>query len=155
MSHLILQSPNLLSANIEKIAAVVSADGVQELGPTAVRILGADNEAEDQVRELCSTMGIDFAFLDQIRLLRECKILAMDMDSTLINIECIDEIADIAGRKQEVAQITAAAMRGEITDFSESLRRRGGLPEGVPERAPGEVDERRLSISGGAGRAVM
>ena len=150
MSHLILQSPNLLSANIEKIAAVVSADGVQELGPTAVRILGADNEAEDQVRELCSTMGIDFAFLDQIRLLRECKILAMDMDSTLINIECIDEIADIAGRKAQVAAITEAAMRGEIKDFAESLTRRVALLEGVPATALEEVYAQRLRLNPGA-----
>ena len=54
------------------------------------------------------------------------------MDSTLINIECIDEIADAAGKKAEVAAITEAAMRGEITDFKESLRRRVALLQGVP-----------------------
>jgi len=56
--------------------------------------------------------------------LKHFKLIAFDMDSTLINIECIDEIADAAGRKAEVAAITEAAMRGEITDFKESLRRR-------------------------------
>ena len=52
------------------------------------------------------------------------KLAAFDMDSTLINIECVDEIAEAAGRKAEVAAITEAAMRGEIADYKESLRRR-------------------------------
>ena len=56
--------------------------------------------------------------------LSDYKLIAFDMDSTLINIECVDEIADAAGRKAEVAAITEAAMRGEITDYKDSLRRR-------------------------------
>jgi phosphoserine phosphatase len=56
--------------------------------------------------------------------LSQFKLIAFDMDSTLINIECVDEIADAAGRKAEVAAITEAAMRGEITDYKESLRQR-------------------------------
>lgn len=150
MSHLILQSPTLSPENVEKIAAQVSADGVQELGPTAVRILGADITEKETVRDMCETMRMDFAFFDQIRLLRECKILAMDMDSTLINIECIDEIADMAGRKAQVAAITEAAMRGEIKDFAESLTRRVALLEGVPASALENVLEERLRLNPGA-----
>jgi len=56
--------------------------------------------------------------------LADYRLIAFDMDSTLINIECVDEIADAVGRKAEVAAITEAAMRGEIADFKESLRRR-------------------------------
>ena len=63
------------------------------------------------------------------------KLIAFDMDSTLINIECIDEIADAAGRKAEVAAITEAAMRGEITDYKDSLRRRVALLQGVSVEA--------------------
>ena len=63
--------------------------------------------------------------------LSDYKLIAFDMDSTLINIECIDEIADAVGRKAEVAAITEAAMRGEITDFKDSLRRRVALLKGV------------------------
>ncbi len=59
--------------------------------------------------------------------LADYKLIAFDMDSTLINIECVDEIADAVGRKAEVAAITEAAMRGEITDFKDSLRRRVAL----------------------------
>src|SRR5690554_4020005 len=150
MSHLILQSPTLSPANIEKIAALVSADGVQELSPTAVRILGANSSEKTAVHELCQQTRMDYAFFDQISLLRECKILAMDMDSTLINIECIDEIADMAGRKPQVAAITEAAMRGEIKDFSESLTRRVALLEGVPATALEDVYEQRLRLNPGA-----
>src|SRR5690625_821869 len=150
MSHLMLQSPTLSPDNIEKIAAQVNAEGAQELGPTAVRILGADADEKQAVHYLCQAMRMDYAFFDEIRLLRECKILAMDMDSTLINIECIDEIGDIARRKHQVAAITEDAMRGEIKDFSESLTRRVALLEGVPANALEKVYEERLRLNPGA-----
>ena len=66
--------------------------------------------------------------------LSDFKLIAFDMDSTLINIECIDEIADAVGKKAEVAAITEATMRGEIKDFKESLRRRVALLKGVLSR---------------------
>jgi phosphoserine phosphatase len=84
--------------------------------------------------------------------LADFKLAAFDMDSTLINIECIDEIASAAGRKAEVAAITEAAMRGEIADFKESLRRRLALLKGVPESALHEVYEQRLKINAGVER---
>ncbi|MEY8875943.1 MAG: phosphoserine phosphatase SerB [Leptothrix sp. (in: b-proteobacteria)] len=82
--------------------------------------------------------------------LADFKLIAFDMDSTLINIECVDEIADAAGRKAEVAAITAAAMRGEITDYKDSLRRRVALLAGVPASALDEVYEQRLQLNPGA-----
>ncbi len=81
--------------------------------------------------------------------LSDFKLIAFDMDSTLINIECIDEIADAAGRKPEVAAITAAAMRGEIADYKESLRRRVALLAGVPETALQQVYDQRLQLNPG------
>ncbi len=78
------------------------------------------------------------------------KLIAFDMDSTLINIECIDEIADAAGRKAEVSAITEAAMRGEITDFKDSLRRRLALLEGVNVASMEAVYAERLQINPGA-----
>lgn len=86
--------------------------------------------------------------------LQQFKLIAFDMDSTLINIECIDEIADAAGRKAEVAAITEAAMRGEITDFKDSLRRRVALLKGVPESALHAVFEQRLRLNPGAQQLV-
>ncbi|MEY4765090.1 MAG: phosphoserine phosphatase SerB [Pseudomonadota bacterium] len=82
--------------------------------------------------------------------LADFKAAAFDMDSTLINIECIDEIAAAVGKKAEVAAITEAAMRGEITDFKDSLRRRVALLKGVPAQALEEVYFHRLQLNPGA-----
>jgi phosphoserine phosphatase len=81
--------------------------------------------------------------------LADYGLAAFDMDSTLINIECVDEIAAAAGLKAEVAAITEATMRGEIADFKESLRRRVALLAGVPESALEEIAARRLELNPG------
>jgi phosphoserine phosphatase len=81
--------------------------------------------------------------------LADFRLVAFDMDSTLIDIECIDEVADAAGRKAEVAAITEAAMRGEITDYKDSLRRRLALLRGVPVAALEEVYAQRLRLNPG------
>ena len=86
--------------------------------------------------------------------LGDFKLIAFDMDSTLINIECIDEIADAVGKKAEVAAITEATMRGEIKDFKESLRRRVALLEGVPVSALQQVYDERLQLNPGASELV-
>jgi phosphoserine phosphatase len=82
------------------------------------------------------------------------KLIAFDMDSTLINIECVDEIADAAGRKAEVSAITDAAMRGDITDYKDSLRRRVALLEGVSVASMEEVYRERLKLNPGAAELV-
>ena len=87
--------------------------------------------------------------------LSQFKLIAFDMDSTLINIECIDEVADAAGRKAEVAAITEAAMRGEIADYKDSLRQRVALLRGVPASALAEVYEERLRLNPGAQQLVQ
>jgi phosphoserine phosphatase len=81
--------------------------------------------------------------------LADYRLIAFDMDSTLINIECIDEIADAVGRKHEVAAITEAAMRGEIADYKDSLRRRVALLAGAPESALARVHDERLRLNPG------
>jgi phosphoserine phosphatase len=86
--------------------------------------------------------------------LADFGLIAFDMDSTLINIECVDEIAAAAGRKAEVAAITEAAMRGEIADYKESLRRRVALLKDVPVAALEEVYAQRLQLNPGAQRLV-
>lgn len=87
--------------------------------------------------------------------LADFKLIAFDMDSTLINIECVDEIADAAGRKAEVAAITEAAMRGEIADYKESLRQRVALLKGVPVSAMQQVLDERLQLNPGAQTLVQ
>jgi len=87
--------------------------------------------------------------------LRDYRLIAFDMDSTLINIECIDEIADVVGRKAEVAAITEAAMRGEITDFKDSLRRRLAQLAGVTEQQLARVYHERLRLNPGAAELIL
>ena len=86
--------------------------------------------------------------------LSDFRLIAFDMDSTLINIECVDEIADAVGRKAEVAAITEAAMRGEITDFKDSLRRRVALLKGVSIDDMENVYRDRLKLNPGAAELV-
>ncbi|TFY96732.1 phosphoserine phosphatase SerB [Ramlibacter rhizophilus] len=85
---------------------------------------------------------------------RDFGLIAFDMDSTLINIECVDEIAAACGRKDEVAAITEAAMRGEITDYKESLRQRVALLGGVDVRYLQQVYDERLQLNPGATELV-
>jgi phosphoserine phosphatase len=87
--------------------------------------------------------------------LSDFKLIAFDMDSTLINIECVDEVADAAGRKAEVAAITEAAMRGEIADYKESLRQRVTLLKGVTVAHLEQVYTQRLKLNPGAADLVV
>ena len=87
--------------------------------------------------------------------LSQFKLIAFDMDSTLINIECVDEIADAAGRKAEVAAITESAMRGEIADYKDSLRRRVALLRGVTVAHMQQVLDERLRLNPGAAQLVQ
>ena len=86
--------------------------------------------------------------------LSDFRLVAFDMDSTLINIECVDELADLVGRREEVAAITEAAMRGEIADYKESLRRRVALLAGAPEAVLQRVYDERLRFNPGVERFV-
>ncbi len=87
--------------------------------------------------------------------LRDFGLVAFDMDSTLINIECVDEIAAAAGRKDEVAAITEAAMRGEIADYKGSLRARVALLAGVSVDSMEQVYATRLQFNPGAEQLVL
>ena len=86
--------------------------------------------------------------------LTDFKLIAFDMDSTLINIECVDEIADAVGRKAEVAAITEAAMQGHITDYKESLRQRVALLQGVTLAQMDQIYQERLRLNPGAAELV-
>ncbi len=112
-----------------------------------------DSEQARQLQQCCEQAALDLAWLETRSLespsLNDFGLLAMDMDSTLITIECIDEIADMQGLKPQVAAITEAAMRGEL-DFAQSLRQRVALLEGLPEQALQSVYDSRLQLSAGA-----
>ena len=120
--------------------------------PGAARI--ADVTDSPALRAAMSTFAqqheVDAVLVDSQRRLTDFKLVAMDMDSTLITIECVDEIADFCGLKAEVSAITEAAMRGEIKDFNESLTRRVALLKGLDAGALEKVFDERLQLSPGA-----
>ncbi len=155
-THLVVQSPALSADAVEQIAAVALANGSFRLSTTAVRLTDVDTDASTRrdVHDWCAQAGVDYAYVPAGQKLADFKVLAMDMDSTLINIECIDEIADFVGKKAEVSAITEAAMRGEIKDFSESLRRRVALLAGTPSEALDSVYQERLRLNPGAEKLV-
>ena len=107
-------------------------------------------EARVAMRDIAASHDVDLAFLSAKFNPQDVKVLAMDMDSTLINIECIDEIADFVGKKADVSAITEATMRGEIKDFKESLRRRVALLAGVSADVLESVYRERLRPNPGA-----
>jgi phosphoserine phosphatase len=154
--HLVIQSPALSGELIEHAAAIAEASGVQRLGTTAARILGVSDDVaiREEVRLWGERVNVDTAYITAGARLNDCKILAMDMDSTLINIECIDEIAAFGGVKEQVASITEAAMRGEIKDFSESLIRRVAFLKGLSTEVLQAVYEQKLRLNPGAEKLV-
>ena len=109
-----------------------------------------DTSQREQLRLIAANHNADLCFLSPNLVPQDIRVLAMDMDSTLINIECIDEIADFTGKKSAVADITEATMRGEIKDFKESLRRRVALLKGVHADALESVYRERLRPNPGA-----
>ncbi|AMG47808.1 phosphoserine phosphatase SerB [Achromobacter ruhlandii] len=154
--HLVVQSPGLTVEHAEQLAALARAQGVARISATAARLLDVqhDDATRADVVAWAERHGVDTAFVPAGLKLSHCKVLAMDMDSTLINIECIDEIAGVAGVKDKVSEITEAAMRGEIKDFAESLRRRVALLKDVPAKALEQVYTEKLRLNPGAERLI-
>ena len=149
--NLILQSLNQDRAAANAIAAMAAASKVTDISPTAWRCedVTYSDALKTEIDAACHAATLDYAFAPPARKLSDFKLLAMDMDSTLITIECIDEIADMQGLKPQVAAITEAAMRGEL-EFNESLIRRVALLKGLDASALQRVYDERLQLSPGA-----
>jgi phosphoserine phosphatase len=148
---LILQGPSADQGVLARVAAIAHPRSTTPIHAHALRCEGFDftPALKAEVEAAADAAGIDATFVDASLSLADFKLVAMDMDSTLITIECIDEIADMQELKPQVSAITEAAMRGEL-DFSESLKRRVALLEGLPVEALGRVYEERLRLSMGA-----
>ena len=148
---LILQGLTVQPEVVKKIADLVSAQSITTLSKKVVRCDGVSTSATvlSEVATLCLQSGLDYSFMQEDKKLSDFKLLVMDMDSTLITIECIDEIADMHGLKNEVAAITESAMRGEL-DFRESLTQRVALLKGLEASALQQVFDERLLLSLGA-----
>jgi phosphoserine phosphatase len=149
--NLVIQSPSPLQAVHHKpLLALARGSRLATIDAHAIRIEDAVPGQRADLDVYCGTHQLDYAFVDRGRTLASFGLVAMDMDSTLITIECIDEIADFCGLKAEVAAITEASMRGEIKDFNESLTRRVALLKGLDASALERVYEERLLLSPGA-----
>jgi phosphoserine phosphatase len=148
---LILQSPEAGQGVLARIAQLARPRSTTPIHAHALRCEGFEftPALKAEVDAAADAAGVDASFVDAGLTLADFKLVAMDMDSTLITIECIDEIADMQGLKPQVSAITEAAMRGEL-DFSESLKRRVALLEGLPVEALERVYEERLRLSMGA-----
>jgi len=146
--NLILQAlHDIPAAQIEHLAALSAATRIEQISTRVWRLQESQPHAD--IAAYCLEQRIDYGFVPADRKMADFGLLVMDMDSTLICIECIDEIADMQGLKPQVAAITEAAMRGEI-DFAESLRRRVALLEGLDESALQRVYDERLKLNPGA-----
>jgi len=148
--NLIIQGGALPTFLLERIVTATGASQVEPRPPQVVRLHGASRTAEfEALIPLIEAEKLDWAFADAGRKLADFGLICFDMDSTLITIECIDELADFAGKKEEVSSVTEAAMRGEI-DYRESLRRRLALLAGLDARVLARVYGERLLLSHGA-----
>jgi len=149
--NLILQGVDGDPARLERIAALAAPTGITRLGPHALRCekISYSQALLPTIEVAAQAAQLDATYMMGQRELSEFKLVAMDMDSTLITIECIDEIADMQGLKAQVSEITEAAMRGEL-DFAASLTRRVALLEGLDASALDRVYDERLKLSPGA-----
>ena len=154
--NLILQAlHDIPSAQVEHLAKLCNATRTEPVAAHIYRLRDACPEPVEAAKQhnsiaaYCFEHQIDYGFVPAGKTLADFGLVVMDMDSTLINIECIDEIADMQGIKPQVAEITEAAMRGEI-DFAESLRRRVALLKNLDERALQRVYDERLKLNPGA-----
>jgi phosphoserine phosphatase len=162
MQQIYLSHPQL---NSSKIAAFIEAN--HQAGQPALvftKMAAADvptyvstiQQADiAALKVIAKSVELDIAVAGANRSIKDFKLAAFDMDSTLITIECIDEIADYIGKKKEVAAITEAAMRGEITDYQESLRRRVALLKGLQVDALQKVYDERLKLTNGAEKLIQ
>ena len=153
MNHLLVQHPALDSRLLAALTARLGAAALPQSGNLARWTLPAGNRT--LAAEVADEFSVDAAWIEDQRKLADYRLLVFDMDSTLITIECIDEMGDYFGKKAEVAAITEAAMRGEITDYNESLRRRLALLAGMPTTAMQAIYDQRLKLSPGVEQLIQ
>ena len=146
---IVQKQPALDTKTINAISAQLQQAPVEHPAPGLAR-WRAEPRSPAVFDDWAERFGVDAANVPNGLRLADFRLLAIDMDSTLVTMETLDEIADMAGLKAEVAAITEAAMRGEIKDFSESLTRRMALLKGVGEDLIERVYQERLHLSPGA-----
>lgn len=135
---------------IESIQSTLQPEAIKPQGMQAIRCSAIRaTSLPDNILQALRNEQLDWGLVPAAKQLASFKLVVFDMDSTLINIECIDELADFAGRKTEVSEITEAAMRGEL-DYRESLQKRVAILEGLNARVLARVFSERLLLNPGA-----
>lgn len=146
-TDLVIQGFDIETADLKSLAKLARATRIEKITATAFRL--CEGAAAEGIAALCEARSLDWALVPRERRLADMKLLVMDMDSTLITIETVDELADMVGLKPQVAAITAQAMRGEI-EYDESLRQRVALLKDLEESALQRVYDERLALTPGA-----
>jgi phosphoserine phosphatase len=150
--NLVIQGLDIANYDLRELAKLAGADEIERISGEAFRLKNA--KQREHIPEYCAEAELDFAFVEENVRLADFGLMAMDMDSTLLAIESIDEIADMQGIKAQVAEITQRTMRGEII-FAESLRLRTALLAGLDQRALHEVYENRVRLNPGAEKMLQ
>jgi phosphoserine phosphatase len=146
---LIVQGPNLNDGLLTQLTILAGAKSFTQISNQFYRFNQVNKLKGFEIQSIANANKLDIAFMEDGVSLSDFKLLAMDMDCTFIQIECIDEIADMNGLKSEVAAITKASMCGEM-DFNESLTKRVALLKGLDANALEKVYSERLKLSPGA-----
>ena len=147
MNLIIQAAHNIAATHLDHLAKLAQSRQCEQIAERAYRLTAA--QAHNGIAPYCLANRLDYGFVPHGRKLADFGLMVMDMDSTLIAIECIDEVAAMQGLKPQVAAITEAAMRGEM-EFAESLRRRVALLAGLDEHALQRVYDEYLRLSPGA-----
>ena len=149
--NLVVQGAGIEASDASQLAALAGAKSIEQIAHSAWRLRSCvrSTRADTAIAAFSERRSLDLGWVAEGRRLADFRLLAMDMDSTLITIECIDEIGGMLGIKPQISAITARAMRGEI-DYAESLRLRVGLLQGLEVDALDRVYEEKLRLSPGA-----
>jgi phosphoserine phosphatase len=150
--NLIIQGLEIENSDLRALAKLAGATEIERITGEAFRLKNAVRR--EQISEYCAEAKLDFAFVEPAVQLSDFRLVAMDMDSTLLAIESIDEIADMHRMKPQVSEITQRTMRGEIV-FEESLRQRTALLQDLDEDALQQVYDTRVRLSPGAERMLQ
>ena len=150
--NLIIQGFEIANHDLRELAKLAGANQIERITGEAFRLKNASRR--EHIAEYCAGAELDFAFVEQTAPLGDFGLVAMDMDSTLLAIESIDEIADMHGVKPQVSEITLRTMRGEIV-FAESLRQRTALLQGLDQDALQRVYDERVQLSPGAEKMLQ
>jgi len=154
VKDLVVQGPALTPEALDTFKVVCLPERITVTGRSARCVtVRDDNETRKAVRGLSAYWKVDSAFVEPASRLADFRLLVLDMDSTLVSIETLDEVAAYAGKGAEVAAITEAAMRGEL-NYSESLRQRVEMLAGIDAGLLARVYDEKLALNDGAQRLV-